>query len=272
MSATTSSEATPTTTTGRDANGRFAKGNLGGPGNPFARQCAHFRKVLHEMVTDQDIRDLAATLLLQAREGNLGAIKLVFSYVIGKPTPAPDPDRLSVDEWRLMCEGVPTTEEASAVNTGLPLEVGLKMARLNRNVQDAQQTRQLLEQLGMPEQGQAYEESVLGPRVEPAEQGPPSPNGTTTEQPPSANGTAGAALSANGVERRPPSPNGERVEEAPLPNGEAVGAVLEQLFGVMTEAERDWFQDFLEERFAPYGPPPSANGSRGREGRVPVTD
>jgi hypothetical protein len=208
--------------------------------------------------------------LLQAREGNLGAIKLVFSYVIGKPTTAPDPDRLSVDEWRLLCDGVPTAEEESAVNSGTPLEVGLKVARLNRDVQDAQQTRKLLDKLGMPEQGQAYEEAILGPRVEPADQGPPSANGESTELPPSVNGTTARPV---------PSPNGDTVADlpadAPIPNGQVVGAVLEQLFGVMNEEERDWFQDFLEQRFAPDEPSPSPNGkaapsANGVHGRSPA--
>ena len=31
---------------GHEANGQFAKGNQGGPGNPFARQVAKLRKVI----------------------------------------------------------------------------------------------------------------------------------------------------------------------------------------------------------------------------------
>ena len=36
--------------TGRDARGKFTKGNFGGPGNPFARQTAAFRKAINAAV------------------------------------------------------------------------------------------------------------------------------------------------------------------------------------------------------------------------------
>jgi hypothetical protein len=84
--------------TGRDARGRFAKGNLGGPGNPFARQSAAFRKALCDSVTDDDIQALTRTLLEKARAGDIAAIKLLFAYTIGRPADAVNPDTLDVDE------------------------------------------------------------------------------------------------------------------------------------------------------------------------------
>ena len=39
----------------RDARGRFARGNGGGPGNPFARQSAALRQALLNAVTPQDL-------------------------------------------------------------------------------------------------------------------------------------------------------------------------------------------------------------------------
>jgi hypothetical protein len=75
---------------GRDSRGRFAKGNRGGPGNPFARQTAGLRAALLAAVTEQDMQEVTAALLLRARLGNLAAIKLLFSYVAeGIPIPGP---------------------------------------------------------------------------------------------------------------------------------------------------------------------------------------
>ena len=100
---------------GRDSRGRFAKGNRGGPGNPFARQTAALRSALLAAVTEQDMQEVAAALLLRARLGNLAAIKLLFSYVIGRPVDPVDPDTLDRDEWRLFGQAPVPGEEVTAV-------------------------------------------------------------------------------------------------------------------------------------------------------------
>jgi hypothetical protein len=83
---------------GRDKNGRFAKGNPGGPGNPFSRQLAHMRQVLLECVSEEDLRDIVAQVVQKAKQGDLAAARLVLSYAVGKPQPAAEPDRLDVQE------------------------------------------------------------------------------------------------------------------------------------------------------------------------------
>jgi hypothetical protein len=92
------SEAGPAARDGREANGRFAKGNLGGPGNPFARQTAALRKQLLEAVTKEDMDAICTMLILRARGGSIPHLKLLFSYVIGKPTDAVNPDTLDRQE------------------------------------------------------------------------------------------------------------------------------------------------------------------------------
>jgi hypothetical protein len=77
---------------GRDSRGRFAKGNLGGPGNPYNRRVAELRRIMLEEVSDDAMRVIIQVLLHKAQTGDLAAIKLVLQYVLGKPTPAPDPD------------------------------------------------------------------------------------------------------------------------------------------------------------------------------------
>jgi hypothetical protein len=83
---------------GRESNGRFAEGNRGGPGNPFARQVAAMRKALINAVTEKDMADIVRVLIVRATSGDVAAAKLVLSYVIGKPAPALNPDRMDVEE------------------------------------------------------------------------------------------------------------------------------------------------------------------------------
>jgi hypothetical protein len=84
----------------RDESGRFMKGNSGGPGNPFARKAAALRAALLSIVTEQDVMEIACRLVIDAKNGDKAAAKLLFQYVIGKPQPAVNPDTLDVDEFR----------------------------------------------------------------------------------------------------------------------------------------------------------------------------
>jgi len=83
---------------GRDKQGRFAAGNEGGPGNPFARKVAALRKAFVNAVSEKDLADIARMLALKASHGDVAAARLVLSYVIGKPTAPRDPDRMDVEE------------------------------------------------------------------------------------------------------------------------------------------------------------------------------
>jgi hypothetical protein len=90
-----------TDATGRESNGRFAKGNRGGSGNPFARQVAAFRACLLNSVTEEDLKAIVFRLVERARYGNLQAIKLLFSYLLGTPKPVVEPDELDLQEMHL---------------------------------------------------------------------------------------------------------------------------------------------------------------------------
>jgi hypothetical protein len=93
-------DATPPAAEGqRDAHGRFAEGNLGGPGNPFARQVAALRKALLAAVSEGDVEGVARELVRQAKGGNVAAAKLLLSYTLGKPVAPSDPDTLDAQEW-----------------------------------------------------------------------------------------------------------------------------------------------------------------------------
>jgi hypothetical protein len=102
---TKTNKPTPAPDSGRDRNGRFTKGNRGGPGNPQARQVAELRGAVIQSATKEGVLEIAEKLRQLAAEGNVPAIKLYFSYVIGKPSePACDPDRLNMHEWDICGE------------------------------------------------------------------------------------------------------------------------------------------------------------------------
>jgi hypothetical protein len=86
---------------GHDERGRFAAGNPGGPGNPFARRVAQLRKVMLECVTDQEMEIIVCELVVQAKMGNLAAIKLLFQYILGKPAAVVNPDTVDQQEVEL---------------------------------------------------------------------------------------------------------------------------------------------------------------------------
>jgi hypothetical protein len=85
--------------TGRGPGGRFAKGNPGGPGNPFARQVAAFRQEFMAATTKEDIAVIARAMIEKAKEGDCAAARIVLQYTLGKPVATVDPDRLDEMEW-----------------------------------------------------------------------------------------------------------------------------------------------------------------------------
>ena len=68
----------------REANGRFAKGNAGGPGNPGFRRL--YSQMLHEVLTPDRFKLLIATALKEAVERkNMRALKFLVDRVLGTP-------------------------------------------------------------------------------------------------------------------------------------------------------------------------------------------
>jgi len=212
----------------RENKGRFAPGNPGGPGNPFARQVAALRQALLNSVTPDDIQTVAKALIQRASEGNVQAAKLLLSYAIGKPQPAPEPDHMDADEWDVYRETVPMKQESGVVvGAGVP-EAHLKVARMMRPLVAQMMGQEMAAMfLETPEQREAKEAAAaaeaermmnspgpdLSAELEDTLNGesPPSPNGHYGERPPSPNGHYGDAPSRNGLNgSSPPSPNGDR--------------------------------------------------------------
>src|SRR5262249_2956552 len=114
---------------GRDQKGRFAKGNPGGPGNPFAREVAALRTLLVRRVTKGDIEAVADQLIKQAGEGNLVAIRLFLLYVLGRPAHAVDPDGLDAQELALFKKEAAGFDVFTPILNGLPGHAALIVLR-----------------------------------------------------------------------------------------------------------------------------------------------
>lgn len=102
---------------GHDAKGRFTRGNKEARGNPFARRLGKLRALVLDAVLDEDVRAVIRKLVDLAKAGNPAAAKLLLAYVIGRPTEAVNPDRLDLDEFRLL-EDCPTPAKVLRVLLG----------------------------------------------------------------------------------------------------------------------------------------------------------
>jgi hypothetical protein len=88
--------------TGRDVKGRFMPGAPPGPGrpaNPYARQQAALRVAVLEEVDEGNLRAIVWKLLRLAKLGNLGAVKLLFEWVIGAPPEPTHPDFVAAHDF-----------------------------------------------------------------------------------------------------------------------------------------------------------------------------
>jgi hypothetical protein len=181
---------------GRDARGHFTANNPGGPGNPFARRVAGLRSALLDSISADDLAAIVRALSARARAGDVAAAKLIFAYVLGKPAPIVDPDRLDIEEWQYFKDTTPMYAEMPRVGMAPQPELPLNMVRMSRPVMSDLCGRQMKEMLREPPAESACQEA-------PDDDSPPSANGEMSPMAP------------------PPSP------QEP---GDAV--VLESLFGL----------------------------------------
>ena len=82
----------------RNADGTFAKGNKGGPGNPYARKVALIRNQIIEAVSEDDLREIIQALIKKAKSGDIQATKEILTRLIGKPVETTHPDQLESNE------------------------------------------------------------------------------------------------------------------------------------------------------------------------------
>ena len=76
---------------GRDGAGRFARGNAGGPGNPYAAASAALRKRLYRAITEEDVEAAVAAMrsIMNDAKGDprdrISAARELLDRAVGKP-------------------------------------------------------------------------------------------------------------------------------------------------------------------------------------------
>jgi len=161
----------------RSSEGRFIAGNPGGPGNPNARHCARMLALLRTSVSDEELVAIIRALLDKAVKGDTSAAKIILSYKIGKPAPAPNSDQIDQDEWEHYQKDTINLQEMQQVLSSLPAKVGNDIARTALPIMTEARTRELATQL---RKGSPIPEEVIEPTVDAASkanQAPPLPNG-----------------------------------------------------------------------------------------------
>jgi hypothetical protein len=118
----------------RNTNGTFAKGNPGGPGNPFGRRVAALRSKLLSCITDEDMTVATAQLIKLVRDGDLAALKLFYQYSVGKPAATVDPDRVDIDEANLLESARQGVDLAKNLIRTPPLETMLGIIHIMQEV------------------------------------------------------------------------------------------------------------------------------------------
>jgi hypothetical protein len=114
----------------RNRIGQYDIGTVGGPGNPFGRHVARNRQLLFAYFTEDKLLAIFKKVETMATEGNVGAQRLLMQYLIGKPQPAPNPDRVNHEEWELRREQPHMEEVAMQAHSQLPHAAVLVMQRV----------------------------------------------------------------------------------------------------------------------------------------------
>ena len=97
---------TPNGPNGRDEHGRFAPGNVGGPGNPHAKQVGKLRSAMLAAVSDKEMKAVVKKLVELAKSGNVPAAREVLDRCLGRPVEADLLERLEELE-ELLSQRVP---------------------------------------------------------------------------------------------------------------------------------------------------------------------
>ena len=122
--------ATPETNgSGRGSDGRFALGNIGGPGNPFGRRLARNRKVIVEAISEEQLAALVQKVYAAAMEGSVQAQKMLLNYLAGKPAPVANPDRQNHEEWEMRKESPTAAEMEDQEHNRLPPAIAIGLHR-----------------------------------------------------------------------------------------------------------------------------------------------
>jgi hypothetical protein len=152
---------------GREPDGRYTKGNAGGPGNPHARHCAYMLAVFRKTVSEEQMVAVFNALAAKAMGGDVSAAKVLLSYTIGKPGNAPQPDLIDRDEWEHFQKDAMTLEEMQRALGRLPCSLGNEIVSTARPIMSASWANDLVSKLRGTGEGRwarsGNEEKAMGP-------------------------------------------------------------------------------------------------------------
>jgi hypothetical protein len=206
---------------GRDACGRFAVGNAGGPGNPFARQVAQLRRALVDAFTEQDMQRVARQLIEQAAAGDVPSARLLFSYTLGQPAAPVDPDTLDQHEWAIHRQTPVGTEDLLRIIRGVPVSAACDIVNALAPYLERVQRKQFADGLRMDDASFAALVAQAEAQREGAEaaqdaSAPPSTNRSNGEPAPAA-----APRTTDHVDDDKPAGNGVAPGRRPTPRPRA---------------------------------------------------
>jgi hypothetical protein len=232
-------------TSGRGPDGRFCKGNAGGPGNPYTRKVAAMRQEFMAAATKEDIAAIARALIAKAKEGDVAAAKVVLQYTVGRPAQTVDPDRLDEMEWQQwqrekvsggmdVLTGTTATSMCAVARVAIPFGQEEKFAQAGREIQAKreQQSQEAARRVRAAarraerEARQAARQTAAAEREETAPEKETAPVPAAPEKVETVEGNAGA-MEGSPIE-------GQKVEEGGQPaSGEGWRAAAVKMFGMM---------------------------------------
>jgi hypothetical protein len=118
-------------------------------------------------ISDEEMIAIIRKLHEKAAAGDTSAAKLIFSYKIGKPAPAPNPDQIDRDEWDQYKRDTINLEEVQKVLGSLPAKVGNDIARTALPIMTEARKEELASQL---RKGCPAEEATIAPLEDKAEE------------------------------------------------------------------------------------------------------
>jgi hypothetical protein len=202
---------------GRDERGRFTKDNRFGPGNPFARRTAAFRRAIAAAVTEETIAAVIAKLTEAALAGDVAAIKRFLAYTVGKPLTAVNPDTLDLEELRQYERELLPGPTLGAIMTSPAPEVFLESARIMRPQLGDECMKKVLQ--GIDDLDAADREAAAAEAKESVERPATGGGEEEVEERPAEGGKPEeAAVDVDGPRRREARPAREKGGKAP-PSG-----------------------------------------------------
>jgi hypothetical protein len=169
--------------------------------------------LLRASISDEEMVAIFRMLVEKAVAKDVSAAKLVLSYKLGKPAPAPNPDQIDRDEWEHFQRDAINLDEVQQVLGSLPSKVGNDIARTALPIVTQAQKEALASRLvkNLPAAHKPAKES--GVAIEQPREAAPIPNGFSAP----CNDAVGAQST---IHAQPSTTN----EAPPIPNGESDNA------------------------------------------------